>query len=111
MVDPDATSRSNPQFRCWLHWIVQNVPGHGHDFTKGDAAAVYQGPAPPKGSGPHRYVFLVYKQTEKFDMTGKVPIPVDEIEARKNFDVTKYLHTHEGKLELVAGNYFLAENK
>ena len=28
----------------------------------------YAGPAPPPGSSPHRYVFLLYEQPEGFDM-------------------------------------------
>lgn len=28
LIDPDAPSRQNPQFKNVLHWLVVNVPGH-----------------------------------------------------------------------------------
>lgn len=27
LIDPDAPSRQNPQFKNVLHWLVVNVPG------------------------------------------------------------------------------------
>ncbi|XP_075541381.1 protein D3-like [Dermacentor variabilis] len=61
MVDPDAPSRKQPVKRSWLHWMVLNAPS-SERFHDGDVAMPYNGPNPPKGSGPHRYVLLVYCQ-------------------------------------------------
>ncbi|CAG9858497.1 unnamed protein product [Phyllotreta striolata] len=63
MTDPDAPSRLNPKAREWQHWLVVNIPGN--DISKGDTLSQYVGSAPPKGSGLHRYVFLLFKQPEK----------------------------------------------
>uniref|UniRef100_A0A914I2E8 Phosphatidylethanolamine-binding protein n=1 Tax=Globodera rostochiensis TaxID=31243 RepID=A0A914I2E8_GLORO len=60
MVDPDAPSRKKPANREWLHWLVVNVPGT--DVAQGEQLTSYMGPAPPKGTGLHRYVLLVYQQ-------------------------------------------------
>lgn len=60
MVDPDAPSRAKPRFRSWKHWVVINIPGA--NVAKGRIIARYLRPAPPKKTGSHRYVFLVYKQ-------------------------------------------------
>ncbi|XP_048584814.1 protein D3 isoform X2 [Nematostella vectensis] len=60
MTDPDAPRRSDPKFREWHHWLVVNIPGC--DVSKGMTAAEYIGSGPPKGTGLHRYIFLVYKQ-------------------------------------------------
>ncbi|XP_011882181.1 PREDICTED: protein D2-like isoform X3 [Vollenhovia emeryi] len=60
MTDPDAPSRKEPKFREWHHWLVGNIPGS--DVSKGDTLSAYVGSGPPKGTGLHRYVFLVYKQ-------------------------------------------------
>lgn len=66
-IDPDAPSRQAPVNREFLHWLVANIPGD--QVAKGDTIAEYIGSGPPKDSGLHRYVFLVYKQgaEQKFD--------------------------------------------
>lgn len=103
MVDPDATSRQNPQFRSWLHWIVVNVNAT-EKLHEGDQAVPYNGPAPPKGSGPHRYVFLLYCQGGR-RLQGSELAP----EKRNNFNLSEFVN----KTELgppLAGNFFFAEN-
>ncbi|XP_075541382.1 protein D3-like [Dermacentor variabilis] len=103
MVDPDATSRQNPQFRSWLHWIVVNVNGTDK-LHEGDQAAPYNGPAPPKGSGPHRYVFLLYCQRGR-RLQGSELAP----EKRNNFNLADFVNKTELGAPL-AGNFFFAEN-
>lgn len=63
MVDPDLPSRRDPKFREWNHWLVVNI--HGNDIETGNVLIDYIPPGPPKSTGLHRYVFLVFKQTEK----------------------------------------------
>lgn len=47
----------------YVHWLVANIPG---DFVeKGDTIAEYLRPFPLKGTGFHRYVFVLYKQNGK----------------------------------------------
>jgi len=64
-VDPDAPSKSNPSSREWRHWLIVNIPGN--DITKGEVVTPYMGPHPPKDSGLHRYVFLLYEQPDKIE--------------------------------------------
>lgn len=61
MIDPDAPSRSVPICRSFKHWAVINIPGS--DVESGSEICVYRGPGPPRATGFHRYVFLVYEQT------------------------------------------------
>jgi len=42
---------------------VVNVPGD--EVDKGKALGQFVGSGPPKGTGLHRYIFLVYKQPVK----------------------------------------------
>lgn len=65
LTDPDAPSRQNPIRREWLHWLVVNIPGN--DISKGETINEYVGSGPPKGTGLHRYVTLVFKQTGKLE--------------------------------------------
>jgi len=65
VLDPDAPSRNNPEMKFYCHWLVVNIPGNGTDrlnVKAGTEIASYMGPAPPAGSGPHRYCFLLYDQ-------------------------------------------------
>lgn len=58
--DPDAPSRVNHTVREFRQWLVMNIPETA--VEKGDHIFEYRGSAGAKGSGIHRYVFLVYKQ-------------------------------------------------
>lgn len=43
-----------------VHWTVINIKGS--DINTGNEIIKYKGPAPPPGSGIHRYIFLVFEQ-------------------------------------------------
>lgn len=63
MTNPDAPSRADPKIREVRHWLVGNIPSC--DVAKGDAIVEYVGPGPPKDTGLHRYIFLIFKQSDK----------------------------------------------
>ncbi|VDK57618.1 unnamed protein product [Cylicostephanus goldi] len=94
MSDPDAPSRKRPSLRDYLHWVVIDVPGS--HVKQGKELVSYMGPAPPSGTGLHRYYFLVYKQTKSVSL---------EKSARANFDTHKFVKEN-GLGNPVAGNYF-----
>jgi len=121
MVDPDAPSRENPEFRCWLHWLIVNVPGldrsdehekHSDhmDVSRGESIAPYMGPAPPKGTGLHRYVLLAFKQHEDVDTLNMSKI--SESEQRKGFSHMDWLKKNTKTMpELVAGNFYQCQHE
>jgi hypothetical protein len=39
LVDPDAPSRADPEFREYRHWLVVNIKGS--DLSSGDIATYY----------------------------------------------------------------------
>ncbi|BGP12678.1 hypothetical protein JCM10213_008815 [Rhodosporidiobolus nylandii] len=101
LADPDAPSRDDPKWSPYRHWVLSDVvPGQaaGQTLTK------YLGPAPPAGSGPHRYVFLVYKQP--LDHTPELGVDAEE---RPSFALRDFVRNNE--LELVGATFFYAENK
>nr|KAF6312068.1 phosphatidylethanolamine binding protein 1 [Pipistrellus kuhlii] len=62
LTDPDAPSRKDPKFREWHHFLVVNMKGN--DISSGTVLSDYVGSGPPKGTGLHRYVWLVYEQAK-----------------------------------------------
>ncbi|KAH8042008.1 hypothetical protein HPB51_019749 [Rhipicephalus microplus] len=106
MVDPDAPSRKQPTKPSvsTVHWMVLNA-NSDEKFHEGDEAVSYRGPKPPRGSGPHRYVLLVYCQDgqilSKADMA-----PSD----RRGYKLSTFGRKLKTKLA-VAGAFFYAENK
>ncbi|XP_026677476.1 protein D3-like [Diaphorina citri] len=92
MIDPDAPSRKDQKLSPILHYLVGNIPGH--DVNKGHIIADYRGAMPPKGSGFHRYIFLLYQQIKKIDF--KEPhIPSSSVKGRLNFPVRNFTEQYQ----------------
>lgn len=114
--DPDAPSRKNPFFGEWLHWLVVNIPGESPTADKGNMILEYNGPAPPKGTGSHRYALLVFKQNKKLNKSKNEWIADGKkssmfnfmVRERARFCVKDFLKSNkDGLSDLVAGNYFV----
>lgn len=106
MNDPDAPSRQNPEFGEISHWLVTNIPGS--DVSKGEEMTEYIGSGAPKGTGLHRYILLLYKQSSgKMDFSALPTVTKTTLEGRRKHKVRDFAEQH--KLQLVAGNFFLAE--
>lgn len=105
MTDPDAPSRKTPKFREWHHWLVGNIPGT--DISKGDVLSAYIGSGPPKGTGLHRYVFLVYKQSGKIDFKEK-KLTNKSGDGRGKFSIKNFAAKYNLG-QPIAGNFFQAE--
>ncbi|XP_036688014.1 phosphatidylethanolamine-binding protein 1-like [Balaenoptera musculus] len=60
LTDPDAPSRKDPKYREWHHFLVVNMKGN--DTSSGTVLSYHVGSGPPKGTGLHRYIWLVYEQ-------------------------------------------------
>ncbi|KAI1720687.1 phosphatidylethanolamine-binding protein domain-containing protein [Ditylenchus destructor] len=62
MTDPDVPNRAMPSDREYLHWMITNITGNS--LEKGDEIVSYEAPLPKKGSGLHRYVFILLEQSK-----------------------------------------------
>ncbi len=80
--DPDAPRPDRPAKDPWVHWVLYKIPADANGLPEGVAQTArlddprgalqgknswpkgqtvgYRGPAPPKGSGRHRYFFKLY---------------------------------------------------
>lgn len=105
MTDPDAPSRKQPSRREFQHWTVVNIPGE--DVNKGETLADYVGSGPPKDTGLHRYVFLLYKQPNKLSFN-EPHRNNTHASTRAKFSVKQFAEKY--KLgNPVAGNFFQAQ--
>ncbi|KAJ6659157.1 hypothetical protein lerEdw1_019460 [Lerista edwardsae] len=62
LTDLDVPSRKDPKLREWHHFLVVNMKGN--NLGSGCVLTDYIGSAPAKGTGLHRYVWLVYEQLQ-----------------------------------------------
>ncbi|XP_076846423.1 phosphatidylethanolamine-binding protein 4 [Brachyhypopomus gauderio] len=89
MVDPDVPSRTSPTRSYWRHWLMVDVKGSGLRVgdVEGTVLSEYAGPSPPKGSGFHRYQFLLYEQA-----TGQaLSLSEQEESSRGNWDPKEFV--------------------
>ncbi|XP_047114748.1 protein D3-like isoform X1 [Schistocerca piceifrons] len=105
MTDPDAPSRKDPKNREWHHWLVVNIPGS--NIGAGETLSEYVGSGPPKGSGLHRYCFLLYKQPGKLTFDEK-RLTNRSGEHRGKFSIRNFAKKH-GLGNPIAGNLYQAQ--
>ena len=101
MTDPDAPTK----FREVKHWLVVNIPGL--DINNGQTLAEYIGSGPPKDTGLHRYIFLVYKQQTNIEIS-ETPISNRSREGRLSFKIGDFAKKYNLG-EPIAGNFYLAQ--
>jgi hypothetical protein len=106
MVDagPAGTDESKGVTR---HWLVNGakIIDKKAVGTDGTAITQYAGPAPPPGSGPHRYVILIYLQPPTFVAPPDFSKPNMGVSV---FDLGKYVQ--DSKLgPIVAATYITVE--
>jgi len=110
MVDagPVGSDQSQGQTR---HYLVNGVTVQGStapesvNASSGTAITDYAGPAPPPGSGPHRYVILLYTQPSTFAAPADLSQPVGV----STMNLTDYVQS-SGLGNVVAGMYFTVED-
>jgi large subunit ribosomal protein L35 len=109
MVDMDSPNRKNPIYKYWLHWMVCNIqysinPLENYNIiytnVYGQTIIDYMEPSPSRGTGPHRYILLLYKQPFMLNFNY-------EPYRRRNFNVKKFVKKYN--LELVSLIHFKCE--
>ncbi|KAF8845560.1 PEBP-like protein [Paxillus ammoniavirescens] len=119
MTDPDAPSRENPKMGQWRHWVVTGLQAPALTaldtgdlrarFSK-SATTPYQPPAPPRGTGPHRYVFLLYQEPIlDFVIPPDAPEHKNGPNDRAKWNAAKF--AEEYGLKLVGVNYFFVRGE
>ncbi|KAG8780971.1 hypothetical protein FRC12_022369 [Ceratobasidium sp. 428] len=114
IVDPDAPSRATPTSAQIRHLLAGNLTVSSTRskyvidsfLLKNSTAAIndYRPPTPPAGSGPHRYVALLYAQPPVFDISF---LNVSDI---RLFNISSFA-TRAGLGQPLAGTFLTVEVK
>lgn len=108
---------STPEFRGapWvldlLNWADENDgEGNGKERTRPKVLKSYLAPKPPKGTGYHRYVFVLLQGDE--EDSGKIEAP----KKRKHWGYHKKRHgvrdwAEDNGLKVVGANFFYAKHQ
>ncbi|CAL8143637.1 unnamed protein product [Orchesella dallaii] len=105
MTDPDVPLRLYPIYREFHHWLVGNIPGA--EISMGEILTDYVGAGPPKGTGLHRYILLIYEQPGKLAFDEK-HLTIRTGKGREKFSIRDFAKKY--KLgDPIAGNFYLAE--
>ncbi|SCU99031.1 LAME_0G01552g1_1 [Lachancea meyersii CBS 8951] len=124
ITDPDAPSRTDKKWSEFCHYVETDIRlpfeySHNTSSTVPDFVASelsngkplldYIGPAPPSGTGKHRYVFLLYKQPGDSSSFTKIADRPNWGFGTPATGVDKW--ATENHLQLIAVNFFFTENK
>lgn len=106
MIDPDAPIRMAPLLAEVNHWLVCNISGN--DINGGRVISEYRGCGPPRGTGQHRYIFLLYKQNGLLDISERT-IPTSNMMSRLRFSIKKFVKKYNLIDKPIAGNFFKSQ--
>lgn len=98
LIDPDAPTPDDPKFAYWRHWVITNIRSSAKDVSEGNTLTQYLAPGPKDESGPHRYLFLLFKEPEGFSIE-KSDVGGEEFVERRSFGAKEFVEKHG--LELV----------
>ncbi|CAI9163808.1 unnamed protein product [Rangifer tarandus platyrhynchus] len=84
LLEPDAE---------YVHWLVTNIPGSR--VAEGQETCPYLPPFPARGSGFHRFAFLLFKQDKPIDFSGDArPSPCYQL-AQRTFHTFDFYKKHQ----------------
>ncbi|KAJ7237048.1 phosphatidylethanolamine-binding protein [Mycena haematopus] len=109
MFDPDAPSAAQPTSSQFRHWVITGLTPTGDPSAPAlqptPAANAYRPPAPPKGSGIHRYTFALFREPPNFSLPEGASELDPSIEARRRWDAVKF--GERNGLQLVGAAVYL----
>jgi hypothetical protein len=90
LLDPDAPTPADPKFAFWRHWVITSIPGGAQEVSEGKEVTRYLAPGPKDESGPHRYLFLLFREPEGFEI-GRGDVGGEEFVERRSFAVEEWV--------------------
>ncbi|XP_063075615.1 39S ribosomal protein L38, mitochondrial [Engraulis encrasicolus] len=77
----------------YVHWLVGNIPGS--DLSAGQEVCGYLPPFPAKGTGFHRFVFVLFKQDAAIDFTHDTRTSPCTSLAERSFRTVEFYRRHQ----------------
>jgi large subunit ribosomal protein L38 len=93
LTNPDG--HLSDQTSEYVHWMIGNI--QGNDCSTGEVLMDYMQPIPPKGTGFHRLVFILFEQSQKIDYKKYQKGPCHNLEER-TFKMANFYKEHESHL-------------
>ncbi|KAJ7085163.1 PEBP-like protein [Mycena belliarum] len=113
MLDPDAPSAAQPTSSQFRHWVITGlaVPDDPAQpaLQTAPAANAYRPPGPPKGSGIHRYTFVLFREPPGFALPEGASELDPSIEARRRWDAVEF--GERNGLEMVGAAFYLVRSE
>ncbi|XP_033123725.1 39S ribosomal protein L38, mitochondrial-like [Anneissia japonica] len=102
LINPDGNLHEKDAEN--LHWFVANIPGQHVD--SGQVLCDYLQPFPPKGTGYHRFVFLLFKQEGKLDLSEEQrQLPCRNLHKR-TFDTLEFYRKYQDVITPAGVSFF-----
>ena len=101
--DPNAVTTTNSKNH--IHWLIINIPGsslHNSNINNGNILLPYKGPAPPPNSGIHNYIFELYKQPNRLNVS-----PMNDNDRVRSLN---YFKQYRNPLNIIVTIKFVSKN-
>ncbi|KAJ7689669.1 phosphatidylethanolamine-binding protein [Mycena rosella] len=113
MFDPDAPSAAQPTSSQFRHWVITGLTPTDDPAAPAlqptPAANAYRPPGPPKGSGIHRYTFVLFREPPNFSLPEGASELDPSIEARRRWDAVKF--GERNGLQMVGAAFYLVRGE
>lgn len=93
LLDPDAPTPDDPKFAFWRHWVITSIPGDAQEVSEGKELTRYLAPGPKDESGPHRYLFLLFREPEGFEVE-RGDVGGEEFVERRSFPAGEFVEKY-----------------
>ncbi|XP_035608838.1 39S ribosomal protein L38, mitochondrial-like [Oncorhynchus keta] len=91
----------------YVHWLVGNIPGGA--VTSGEELCPYLAPIPAKGTGFHRYVYILFRQEETIDFHEDIrPLPCLSLSER-SFKTVEFYRKHQDSMTPAGLSFFQSQ--
>ena len=89
----DNSQISDQPFHGYLHWAVINVNANNCEKSSifGEEVVPYEPPVPPIRSGLHRYIFLLFRQSDYLD-DNQIQLFATDLIRRERFPYFEFAH-------------------
>lgn len=102
LTSPDEHLQDNESEH--LHWLVGNIPGGA--VQSGDELCHYLPPFPARGTGFHRYVYVLFKQEQAIDFEGDRRRSPCHSLAERTFKTVEFYRSHQDSMTPVGLAFF-----